>query len=51
MTSTIKIVTPQKDKQRPYTQRQLLDAVRAILCNGKCVVLPNAQGQGQKKAG
>ncbi len=36
-----KIVIPPKDAKRPYTQRQLLDAIKAIMCKGQCVVVPN----------
>lgn len=36
----MKIVTPQRDTEHPYTQRQLIEAIKALNCNGKCNVLP-----------
>lgn len=46
-----RVVTPPKDAKRPYTQRQLLDAIRAIMCKGERVIVPNVQAGKRKVTG
>lgn len=36
----MKVVTPSRDEKHPYTQRQLLEAIKALHCDGTCNVLP-----------